>query len=71
MYTAKGYFSMKIRVSGMKPGDRVNIPTGVKHWHGAAPGCRFRHLAVDVLGEDGRNEWRGPVDDAAYANAVK
>ena len=21
----------------MKPGDCINIPTGVKHWHGAAP----------------------------------
>ena len=55
----------------MKPGDTVNIPAGVKHWHGAAPDCWFQHLAVEVPGEGGRNEWLEPVDDAAYAQAVK
>ena len=55
----------------MKPGDRVNIPAGVKHWHGAAPDCWFQHLAVEVPGEGGRNEWLEPVDDAAYAKATK
>ena len=55
----------------MKPGDRVNIPAGVKHWHGAAPGSWFQHLAVEVPGEGGRSEWLEPVDDAAYAKAVK
>lgn len=25
----------------MKPGDCVNIPVGVKHWHGAAPDSWF------------------------------
>ena len=55
----------------MKPGDRVNIPAGVKHWHGAAPDCWFQHLAVEVPGEGGRNEWLEPVDDAAYARATQ
>ena len=55
----------------MKPGDTVNIPAGVKHWHGAAPDCWFQHLAVEVPGEGGRNEWLEPVDDAAYAKATK
>ena len=55
----------------MKPGDTVNIPAGVKHWHGAAPDCWFQHLAVEVPGEGGRNEWLEPVDDAAYLKAVK
>ena len=29
----------------LHPGDAVNIPVGVKHWHGAAPDSWFSHLA--------------------------
>lgn len=54
----------------MRPGDCVNIPVGVKHWHGAAPDSWFSHLAVEVPGEDGSNEWLEPVDDKAYLSAV-
>ncbi len=50
----------------LTPGDVVNIPAGVKHWHGAAADGWFSHLAVEVPGEDGYNEWCEPVDDAAY-----
>ena len=39
------------------PGDTVNIPAGVKHWHGAAPDSWFSHLAVEVPGEEASNEW--------------
>lgn len=54
----------------MLPGDCVNIPAGVKHWHGAAPDSWFSHLAVEVPGEETSNEWLEPVDDVAYAAAV-
>ena len=37
--------------------DVVNIPAGVKHWHGAARDSWFQHLAVEVPGEDGHAEW--------------
>ena len=50
----------------LNPGDTVNIPTGVKHWHGAAPDSWFSHLAVEVPGEDGSAEWLEPVDDTVY-----
>ena len=50
----------------LRPGDVVNIPAGVKHWHGAAADSWFQHLAVEVPGEGGRTEWLEPVDDAAY-----
>ncbi len=50
----------------MKPGDCVNIPAGVKHWHGAAPDSWFSHLAIEVPGENGSNEWLEPVDDTQY-----
>ncbi len=47
-------------------GDVVNIPAGVKHWHGAAPDSWFVHLAVEVPGEDGHSEWCEPVTDEEY-----
>lgn len=50
----------------LHPGDVVNIPAGVKHWHGAAPDSWFSHLAVEVPGVDGSNEWLEVVDDAVY-----
>ena len=50
----------------MVPGDVVNIPVGVKHWHGAAKDSWFSHLAIEVPGENGSNEWLEAVDDAAY-----
>ena len=50
----------------MKPGDCVNIPAGVKHWHGAAPDSWFSHLAIEVPGENGSNQWLEPVDDEQY-----
>ena len=52
----------------LKPGDVVNIPVGVKHWHGAAKDSWFSHLAIEVPGEDGSNEWLEAVDDASYGN---
>ena len=50
----------------LKAGDVVNIPPQVKHWHGAAKDSWFAHLAVEVPGEDGSNEWLEPVDDEQY-----
>ena len=50
----------------MKPGDCVNIPEGVKHWHGAAPDSWFSHLAIEVPGENGSSEWLEPVADEDY-----
>ena len=49
------------------PGDVVNIPAGVKHWHGAAADTAFQHLAVEVPGVGGRTEWCEPVDPEEYA----
>lgn len=30
----------------MHPGDVVYCPPGVIHWHGAAPGSHFAHIAI-------------------------
>ncbi len=54
----------------LHPGDTVNIPAGVKHWHGAAPDSWFSHLAMDVPGENSSNEWLEAVDDSAYKEAT-
>ncbi len=44
----------------------VNIPVGVKHWHGVAPDSWFSHLAVEVPGVKASNEWLEAVDDVSY-----
>ena len=50
----------------MNPGDCINISSGIKHWHGAAPDSWFSHLAIEVPGENGTNEWLEPVTDEEY-----
>ena len=50
----------------LHPGDVVNIPAGVKHWHGAARDSWFQHLAIEVPGEGGYTEWREAVEDGQY-----
>lgn len=50
----------------LHPGDVVNIPAGVKHWHGAAPDSWFSHLAVEVPGENGKTEWLEAVEEQRY-----
>ena len=50
----------------LKPGDIVNIPANVKHWHGAAKDSWFQHLAVEVAGENTSNEWCEAVSQKDY-----
>ena len=52
----------------LRVGDVVNIPAGVKHWHGAASDSWFQHLALEVPGEDASTEWLESVDDEHYQN---
>ena len=54
----------------LRPGDVVNIPVGVKHWHGAAPDSWFSHLAVEVPGDETSNEWLEAVDNTVYLKAT-
>lgn len=47
----------------LKPGDVVDIPEGVKHWHGAQEGSWFQHLTTHVAtGGEQSNEWLEPVE---------
>ena len=50
----------------LKPGDIVEIPSNVKHWHGAKKDSWFSHLAIEVPGESTSNEWCEPVTDEEY-----
>ena len=50
----------------LTPGTVINIPSEVKHWHGAAPDSWFSHLAIEVPGAEASNEWLEAVDAAEY-----
>ena len=54
----------------LHPGDVVNIPAEVKHWHGAAKDSWFIHIAIEVPGEDSSNEWQEPVSDEEYSKLM-
>lgn len=47
-------------------GSVIMIPANVKHWHGAKKDSWFSHIAVEVPGENCRNEWCEPVSDEEY-----
>jgi len=51
----------------LRPGDVVDIPPEVKHWHGAARDSWFSHVAVEVPAEGRANEWLESVTDEEYA----
>lgn len=52
----------------MMPGTVITIPANAKHWHGAASGGWFSHLAISIPGEGTSNEWCEPVSDAEYGS---
>lgn len=47
-------------------GTVITIPAEVKHWHGAKKDSWFSHIAVEVPGENSKNEWCEPVSDEVY-----
>ncbi len=48
-------------------GSVVMIPANVKHWHGAKKDSWFSHIAIEVPGEECRNEWCEALSDEQYA----
>lgn len=50
----------------LEPGSVVTIPPNVKHWHGAKADSWFSHIAIEVPGENLRNEWCEPVSEEDY-----
>ena len=51
----------------LTPGTVIYIPSGVKHWHGAAADSWFSHIAFELPGEGTSNKWLESVDDESYA----
>ena len=66
----RGYYQIEGQEpKELKAGEAVCIPADTKHWHGAAPGESFSHLAFMVPAGDPdamSNEWLEPVDAQAY-----
>jgi len=54
-------------VQEIKAGDVVHIPSGVKHWHGAAATSAMTHVAVTEASNGKTVDWLEPVSDAQYA----
>lgn len=54
----------------LKAGDVIDIPEGVKHWHGAQKDSWFQHITTHVATGTAEvsNEWLEPVDDEQYSN---
>ena len=50
-------------IEDLRPGDVIWFAPGEKHWHGAAPGSRGVHLAVNV---NAQTTWLEPVSDEEY-----
>lgn len=55
----------------LEAGDVIDIPEGVKHWHGAQKRTWFQHIATHVAVENSQpgsapNEWLEPVTDEEY-----
>ena len=50
----------------LAPGDVVEIPEGVKHWHGATKDSWFQHVTFTVAEPGASNEWLEPVADEEY-----
>ena len=55
----------------LNPGDIIDVPEGVKHWHGAQRDSWFQHVTTHIEVPKSKpdkpsNEWLEPVDDDSY-----
>ena len=67
----KGYYQARgEKVRLLLPGDIVEIPSNVEHWHGAAPDSWFSHLAIETNSQTNENTWLEEVDDEQYKKAT-
>jgi 4-carboxymuconolactone decarboxylase len=53
-------------VEEIRQGDVVWIPTGVKHWHGAAPNSSMTHIAIQEQLNGKTVDWKDKVSDEQY-----
>ena len=50
----------------LQEGSVVYIPAEVKHWHGAKADSWFSHIALEIPGENSKNEWFEAVSNEDY-----
>lgn len=53
-------------IEEIRPGDVVRIPSGIKHWHGAAPDSSMTHIALTEARDGQAVDWLEKVSDAQY-----
>jgi 4-carboxymuconolactone decarboxylase len=67
----KGYYQAQGEPARLLlPGDVVEIPPNVVHWHGAAPYSWFSHLAIETNPQSSQNTWLEAVDEEQYKKAT-
>jgi 4-carboxymuconolactone decarboxylase len=67
----KGYYQAKGEPARLLfPGDIVEIPANVVHWHGASLDSWFSHLAIETNPQDNKPTWLEAVDDEQYIKAT-
>lgn len=67
----KGYYQARGESTRLLlPGDIVEIPADMEHWHGASSDCWFSHLAIETNPQSNENTWLETVNDEEYAKAV-
>lgn len=65
--SGKGRYQEKGKpVQILNPGDVIAIPADVEHWHGAMPGSKFSHIAINTKVHLGATQWHNPVSQAEY-----
>ena len=66
-----GYYQERgQKARGLVPGDIVEIPADVDHWHGAAPDSEFVHIGITAKMSENNVVWLDPVTDEEYSTAT-
>ncbi len=56
-------------VTVIRPGDVVQCPAGVKHWHGSTATTSMSHIAISEPSPEGVT-WLEPVSDEQYPREI-
>jgi len=65
--TGSGYVQQWDRpIQGIRPGDVVQIPLGVKHWHGATATTTMTHVALQEQLDGKTVDWMEQVSERQF-----
>jgi quercetin dioxygenase-like cupin family protein len=63
----EGYYQERGKKAQLiKPGDIVEIPANVEHWHGATKDSKFIHIGITPKSSKNKAEWLEQVNDEEY-----